>query len=466
MPWFDETYFASMARNFLETGEFFPPICPMMDYYYPQSKAYGPAYFIVLSFVFKVFGFGIFQMRIPAIISGFLFILTGYKMLRNTGVGLFFSGFFVILLLFDPIFLQNIHSGRMDSMALLFAGLGSLQVLNGIRNNTYKSYVFAGLFMGIAILFTPRIAVNLFGAGLVAFLVFVLKPSWKNWLRMLLIPLLIVTLYYFWILWGFGGFAEAWNYYFGQPKEKLYYDNLAQGYISMEKYIPVFQYPALLILLALLGLCIFKRRPLPWVFWLSIFNLIGYFLLVRDTGIYSIFSMPWVYLCTIILANEFNLFRLGPIKIKWVLNIILSLNLVIFLVKNLVITLSASGRNDTMAYSQFSQIIPKGSRIIGDEVYYYLAVKSGSDFQYLDRGASGPQRLHYHLETYDFQYLIVREPVSNPIEFNTYFNKIPLKKVGFISTPAQGKVFNLLESFLLKIGLKVPAGYRGTVYKR
>ena len=207
MPWFDETYFASMARNFMETGEFFPPICPMMDYFYPQSKAYGPAYFIVLSLVFKVFGFGIFQMRIPAIISGFMFLLTGYKMLRNTGVGLFFSGFFVILLLFDPIFLQNIHSGRMDSMALLFAGLGSLQVLNGIRNNNYKSYVFAGLFLGIAILFTPRIAVNLLGAGLVAFLVFILKPTWKNWFRMLLIPLLLVTLYYIWILWGFGGFG-------------------------------------------------------------------------------------------------------------------------------------------------------------------------------------------------------------------------------------------------------------------
>jgi hypothetical protein len=354
----------------------------------------------------------------------------------------------------------------MDSMALVFAGLGSLQVLNGIRNNTYKSYVFAGLFLGIAILFTPRIAVNLFGAGLVAFLVFVLKPNWKNWIRLLLIPVLIVTLYYIWILWGFGGFAEAWNYYFGQPKEKLYYDNLAQGYISMEKYIPVFQYPALLILLALLGLCIFKRRPLPWVFWLSIFNLIGYFLLVRDTGIYSIFSMPWVYLCIIILANEFDLFRLGPIKINWVLNIILSLNLVIFLVKNLVITLSASGRNDAMAYSQFSQIIPKGSRIIGDEVYYYLAIESGSDFQYLDRGASGLQRFQYHIDTYDFQYLIVRDPVSNPQEFNSYFNKIPLRKVGIISTPAQSKVFSLLESFLLKIGLKVPASYRGTVYKR
>jgi hypothetical protein len=176
--------------------------------------------------------------------------------------------------------------------------------------------------------------------------------------------------------------------------------------------------------------------------------------------------MPWVYLCIIILANEFKLFRLGPLKINWVLNSILSLNICIFLVKNLVITLSASGRNDALAYSQFSKIIPKGSRIIGDEVYYYLAIESGSDFQYLDRGASGFQRLQYHLKTYDFQYLIVREPVSNPPEFNNYFNKIPLKKVGFISTPTASKGLSILESFLLKIGLKVPAGYRGTVYKR
>lgn len=466
MPWFDETYFASMTLHFMDSGEFNPPICPMMDYYYPQAKAYGPGYFVVLAGFFRTFGFDMVQMRFPALFFGFAFILVGYRLLRQTGTSPVFRNLFVLLLLFDPIYLQNIHSGRMDSMALFLTGLGTIQLLDGIRKSRTLPYLAAGICFGLALLTTPRIAVNLVGAGLVAFLVFLSAPDRRSFFRLMLIPLLVIALYSVWVFWGFGGYPQAWAYFFGQPKEKLYYDNLAQGYISFKKYIPVFQYPAIGMMLVVLGNWTIRRRPVPWLFWISFFNLLGYYLLVRDTGIYSIFSMPWLYFILVIMADVFQILPAAQRRMKWALMLLFLLNTGIFSAKNLLVLLSAPARNDALAYPQFARLIPKGSRIIGDEAYYYLAMRSGSDFQYLDRGAAGFQRLKYHVEEYDFQYLIVREPVSNPVEFNNYRKKIPLQKIGEITSPPPSPGFTRLEGILRVLGLTVPAGYRGTIYKR
>jgi 4-amino-4-deoxy-L-arabinose transferase-like glycosyltransferase len=421
---------------------------------------------VVLAGFFKVFGFDLMQMRFPALLFGFGFMLLAYRMLKNAGITAFFRNLFFLLLLFDPIYLQNIHSGRMDSLALFLAGLGSLQLLNGIRKGKTMPYLFAGICFGLAILSTPRISVNLVGAGLVAFLIFLSNPGWRAWFRLLLIPLLVVALYSVWVFWGFGGYQQAWDYFFGQPKEKLYYDNLAQGYISFKKYIPAFQYPAILLLVSMLGNWLFRRRPVPWIFWLCFFNLLGYYALVRDTGIYSIFSMPWLYMLLVILGDVFLIYPAAQTRMKWAISFLIFLNAGIFGAKNLLVFLSAPSRDDALAYPQFSSLIPKGSRIIGDEAYYYLAIRSGSDFQYLDRGAAGFQRLKYHVETYDFQYLVVREPVSNPVEFNNYRKEIPLQKIGSITSPPPSAGFIRLEELLRVFGLTVPAGYRGTVYKR
>jgi 4-amino-4-deoxy-L-arabinose transferase-like glycosyltransferase len=132
---------------------------------------------MVLAGFFKVFGFDIIQMRFPGLFFGFAFILTGGHMLKQAGVRPFFRNCFVVLLLFDPIFLQNIHSGRMDSQALFLAGLGSLFLLQGVRNGKILPYVWAGLCLGAAALTTPRVAVNMVGAGFTAMLVFISRDG-------------------------------------------------------------------------------------------------------------------------------------------------------------------------------------------------------------------------------------------------------------------------------------------------
>jgi hypothetical protein len=151
---------------------------------------------------------------------------------------------------------------------------------------------------------------------------------------------------------------------------------------------------------------------------------------------------------------------------KTAIILLIGLNLSVFSLKNTLILLSSETRNDAMVFDQFCRLIPKGSRIIGDEAYYYVAIRNGSDFQYLDRGAAGHQRIQYHTETYNFQYLIVRNPVVNPIELNNYSSKIPLRKIGEIKTPASPAMAVKLEALLKKAGIRMPQGYSGTVYQR
>ena len=466
MPWFDETYFASMARNFLQTGDFFAPVCPLMDYYYPQSKAYGPGYFVLLAGVFKIFGFGILQVRTPGLLLGFGFILIGYRLLKDSGCNAWLRNIFFLTLLFDPIFLQNIHSGRMDSLALFLSGLGSLFVLRGTRNSGISRFITAGLFLGLAILCTPRVAVNIAGACFVAGLFFLSQADWKNWWKIFLLPVVIGLLYSIWIFWGFGGYLEAWNYFFGQPREKLYYDNLAQGYISFRKYIPPFQFPALSLLLVLIISWLIYRRKMSWLFWICFFNLFAYFVLVRDTGIYSIFSIPWVYLILAELGNHYLSARASRFWIQTSYYLILLLNLGVFGIKQTVVFLSAPSRDNEKVFQEFSTLIPKGSRVIGDDAFFYTAIRNNCDFQYIDRGAAGFQRLDYHLNEYDYEYIVVRNPVSNPAEFGNYQKAVPLKKVGEIHGPGPSPAIIFFETQLKKFGFTIPSGYRGVVYKR
>jgi hypothetical protein len=134
--------------------------------------------------------------------------------------------------------------------------------------------------------------------------------------------------------------------------------------------------------------------------------------------------------------------------------------------KNTVIWLFAASRNTEIVQKQVSGLIPKGSRVIGDEAYYYFVMKSGSDFQYLDRGASTPQRIDYHKNKYNYEYIIVRNPPANPFELEWYFKSQPHKEVGSILVPGSGNTAQNLSNLLLKIKIEVPKGYEGKIYKR
>lgn len=466
MPWFDETYFASMTLHFQKTGEFMPQIGPMLEYFYPQSKAYGPAYFLVVASSFKLFGFGMIQMRMPGLLFGFLSLLLIYKILSLSNIWAGFKNFVFILTLFDPIYLQNIHSARMDSMALFFVLSGIYFLLRAVNHDNLFFYVGCGLSFGIALLTTPRIAVSMIGPVVALILFFFSKPTVKQFCLSLLVAVFIAALYSIWVFWGFGGYQQAYQYFFGKPKEVLYFKSLADGYISYKKYIPLFQIPVLVILAVFISLTVYYRRAMVWIFWISMFNLVAFYTLVNDTGIYSIFSMPWVYICLACIGQSLATFPFQVKLLKVGMICLTILNVSIFTLKNTVIWMFAASRNTEVVQKQISERIPKGSKVIGDEAYYYFIMKAGSDFQYLDRGASTDLRIDYHLNQYKYDYIIVRNPPSNQFELQWYLKSQPHKQLGFILVPKAGSTAQSLSDLLSKVKIEVPRGYEGIIYKR
>jgi 4-amino-4-deoxy-L-arabinose transferase-like glycosyltransferase len=465
LPWFDETYFASMTLHFMKSGEFNPQISPMMEYYYPQAKAYGPLYFILMSGVFKIFGFGLLQMRFPALLFGFLFVFIFQKVLKESGISRKGRLFYCLLLLFDPIYLQNIHSGRMDSFALFWVGLGVFCLLKAFKSDQYADFLGVGICFGLAVLTTPRISVPLMGPALgLAYYTFS-KFSIRRFFQSFLVAFTILVLYSFWVFWGFGGVSEWWNYFFGPPPtEALHFKNLADGYVRTRLYIPSFQYPlfGLVFIVLIISVRFLKISRLP-LFWISLVNIICFYYFVNDTGIYGIFSVPFVYLILIALSE--GIYAIQP-KIYIPVFCLLVVNLIIFGFKNIMVINSIPTRDQQIVEDQIARHIPKGSHVIGDEVYYYSVMKSGSDFQYMDRGADTPRRRKYHFNDYRFQYVVVREPVVDFKQFAQYQEKGKFEFVADIEMPPPYFPPGFL-GIIQKI-TKVPFnnGYGGKIYRR
>ena len=463
LPWFDETYFASLALRFQRNGDFYPEIAPLLEFYYPQAKAYGPVYFILIGSMFKIWGFGIFQMRFLSLACAFVFIAIANQILKQSKVKLAYRLGFFLLMVFDTIFLQNAHSGRMDTMALCFASLGILYVMKAKDKPWLMWYFLAGVAYGLALLTTPRIAIVLTGPSLVLAVSFFRNPSWRKVYGSALLVVTCFLLYGIWVYWGFGGPQGAWQYYFGKPKEALYFQSLASGYMNSHFYVPRSQYPALFAGALLVGILFLKKKiNLPPLVSCCLTNLFFYYYLVNDTGIYSVFSMPFVYLALVYAMAHLDavpaVLKLGFFCFLCIFNIL------IFSLKNSLILSTWKSRDIGEVTRQIGAVVPAGSRVIGDEVYYYSVLEAGSNFQYMDRGADGYRRKRYHENEYRYQYAIVRTPPSDRTQFEHYFQDSGLTPAGTITmqTSDNGLIFNILKA----LSVEVPKGYNGIIYKR
>lgn len=465
LPWFDETYFASMTLSFLETGNFEPKVGPLIDHFYPQSRAYGPGYFLVTGLFVGLGGLSMEVMRAPAVLFGFLSLLLIYRIMQEGGIEMRIRIPALLVLAFDTIFLQNIHSARMDSMALCLTLAGLWALMRGFREAYFYWYALAGIAFGLAVFTTPRIAVNLTGPSLACCLFFFSGPSRGKFLRLFAVPAGIIGIYSIWVFWGFGGYRQAWDYFFGAPREALYYPSLAAGYIQGRIFIPKFQYPVVLVFLVFLGRMILGRRNADWVFWISLFNLGTYYWLVRDTGLYSVFAVPWMVMGLAFMAHSLEQGKSHLIT-RYSFLLLIACNAGIFVLKNTIVWLYAPSRDQAEAERQLATLIPRGSRVIGDEAYYYAVLRNGSDFQYIDRGAGTDYRVVYHQKEYRYQYIVVREPVVNPYELGHYFRNEKPQKIGTIRLPVPGSVAQNLGDNLRRLGIEIPRGYQGTVYRR
>jgi hypothetical protein len=291
------------------------------------------------------------------------------------------------------------------------------------------------------------------------------KQNLNSFFQGVVVLSFLVFLYSIWVFWGFGGFPEAYQYFFGRPREVLLAQNLAGNYIGGNLFIPAFQKPAICLTMILTSTGFFYSRvrsnPL---FLICLINIPAFYFLVADTGIYSILNMPFVYLLMALCLNEISLPE--KFSLHWTLLPLFLLNFGIFCFKNLIVWTFSNQRDSAVLLEEVKKQIPKDSKVIGDDCYYYAVKQSGSDFQYLERGSHTPMRWNYHSNIYQYSYIIGQDPSQNPPELLYYMKNSRLIPVGSIKMKPNSPFGNRLESLLKRFNFRIPQGYKGIIYKR
>jgi hypothetical protein len=138
-PWFDEVFFASMAKNFLEFGHLIPEVSKE-TFYGKQVFIYGPVHFFLEGFSFRVFGFGIFQYRWIVFAFGIVTIITTARLLRLYNIS--YKNYWLLIVIFslDPFMNLSMHEGRMDLETITIMLMAIYFLIKGLRMTLHFSF--------------------------------------------------------------------------------------------------------------------------------------------------------------------------------------------------------------------------------------------------------------------------------------------------------------------------------------
>lgn len=459
LPWFDETYFASIAENFIRTGLLTPRVAV-----FEEVKIYGFVYFFCTGLSMKILGMSIWSFRIVNFCAGLgcLWIIT--QLSKNSITNSPFKNLLLIsLIALDPFFNLSLHEGRMDLMALFFMLVAYNFIYKQNKYPSYQNYLYSGVCTTLACLTTPRVAV--LGLGLIAS-VFLRTGFWKKSTLYALLGLgfSFWLLYSGWIMYAFGGYVPFVNYYL-RPTFEVNSGAMAELFLGGNFYIPKQEYALICSGLVMLGIHIFRNPRILGDAWIliSILNTGLFYVLVRDYGPYSIFILPFYYLLIFrVLCFE----RLGfKNPIVYILMGLFLHHAAYFTLKNLQTFASFSQRDYTTLDDFIQKHIPSQSRVVGEPMFFYAVRKTNSDFQYMDIFESLEAREVRQREKYKYQYLIVSDHLlwRKPEIVAYYLKQAKLRRIARLEIP-----ISYLSQKINALGLlsnTERTGYNCTIYK-
>jgi len=469
LPWFDDTFFASVADAFNRTGEFKLTAAPLwLD---KPVYLYGPVYFVVLGTVFDQFGIGVTQTRLPGLLFGFGIVLIAYAILRRVRVGRSLAILACAAMALDPTFHQNIHSGRMDSMAMFFILLSFYFLVragDGPRRSVIASTVASALFAALGVLTTPRPGYLLIPMALILLVRWARRRDLTMALSAIAWAAVILACIAAWVLYAFGSIPAMLEYYAHFSK-----DFTSGGFGVRALHAPLLVPLALLMLAAL----VVDRRSLL-LYDIPFFTVMGiaeFYLFVKDKGtfggLYSFFIIPLTYLALgYLLARLREATANGPV-IRWIQYGIFALlflfNGAIFAARTTLEAMQWEARSPAATDATVRALIPPGSKVVGDDKFYFAVRKGDSDFQYLQRGGTPEERARYHVHDYGLEYLITADGDTSDL-VRAYLKEAPLIQIGMINAPRDGALARFITAVAqwAGIGSSLTANYEGRVFAR
>jgi len=124
-------------------------------------------------------------------------------------------------------------------------------------------------------------------------------------------------------------------------------------------------------------------------------------------------------------------------------------------------------RDPAAADAVIRQVVPSGARVVGDDQFYFAVKRSGSDFQYIERGGTLSERVAYHRDVFRFDYLITNRRDDSEI-VQAYLAAVPMRQVAEIAVPPTNRFAEAVVSIGKAFGLSnsLRSGYDGRIYAR
>jgi len=373
----------------------------------------------------------------------------------------------VVALSFDPLFNANMHSGRMDMVALFFALISIYIYLKysfGIKDISLWPFLISGIIFAVALLTTPRIGILLI-ALVVCQLAATSQSSRVRLLRLTVFGGSVAIVYAAWILHSFGSLSVFFQYYSG------FLEYLGGGYYSY----PIQQLPLTIItgISTIVGVTIKFRRFMSPLVQFSLVSVVLFYSMVYDTGQYSVIIIPFKYAiigsAAIILYDKMQ--RGGKVNLPFfkgsLLVTILLVNIFLFTIKVLTIYISSETRNPKYISSFVKKNIPPKSRVIGDENHFYAVTQASSEFQYMHLFKEDLEREEYQRKVYNYDYIIWSDRLQRdyPALLGIYKRKSKIIEIAEFRN-SKNKKFPLAESALRSLNVPVDITYNCVIYRR
>ncbi|UTW62518.1 right-handed parallel beta-helix repeat-containing protein [bacterium SCSIO 12741] len=388
-PWFDEEIMLSLSKSFMDSGELNLELAP----YFPYSQnyhLYGPLYFWCTSTLMTWFGIGVFQYRLTGLLFGIAAVLVFRQIVRHR-FSVEKSNLFALLFMLDPIFQNNLHEGRMDSMAIFFVGASFWPLLHFEKHSKNKWILLSAILALLALLTTPRSAFFLF---FIAIYLFYSTP----WRMALIWSLTLIVGYLPWVFWAFGSVPQFISYYTD-------FNALFHSFSLLENpWIPMLSIPMMVIAFLQLALSwkskTFADLKDKGIVFFCLTAIVCFHLLVKG-GNYVVFVIPLYAMLILSLVQENKrLSYLAPI-------LLIISHLGISAAKLINLDFGTPKKHQELV-DFVGQYIPPGSRTVGPEKFYYAALTHELEYQSSTFWWLSPteKRVDFHKSQFDLEYLI------------------------------------------------------------
>jgi hypothetical protein len=317
---------------------------------------------------------------------------------------------FALLMLSDYTFTQDMHSGRMDLLALLFVLIGLLWA-DTWSPKTIRNFFLSGFFIAAGLLTTPRVYFLVLPYfGYLIYLYF--KTGRKQIAAGIVVATITAVLLYMSWIWGKFGGVHEYIAYLNTPT--TIFNTAAGDFFLMNTSIPGYQaiyYVILLVLGIWVGIKKYKVLLLPET-GISLCTIALFLLVAGGSLIYMCFITGFIY----ILAANFSQVLTG--KKNWTLTLLLVLNFGMLGYKYIVLLSDYRERSPQELGKWMERTIKPGAKVVADDKYYYAVIDARSKFQYYERGGTVKERALYHKNAWKADYLLVEDTTTEL--FRTY----------------------------------------------